>query len=74
MGLPLTRHLSLLLPEQGVGRDETDPPTLRTAICDVAAAAGDVESILVLEETYTGPTRGCSRYCWSLPKCLSDRL
>jgi hypothetical protein len=52
MGLPLTRHLSLLLPEQGVGQDETDPPTLRTAICDVAAAAGDVESILVLEDLH----------------------
>jgi predicted ATPase len=50
--LPLTRHLSLLLPELGVGRDETDPPTLRTAICDVAAAAGDVESILVLEDLH----------------------
>jgi hypothetical protein len=52
MGLPMTRHLSLLLPEQSVGQDETDQPTLRTAICDVAAAAGDVESILVLEDLH----------------------
>jgi hypothetical protein len=45
IGLSLTRHLSLLLPELRVGQEETDPPTLPTAICDVAAAAGDTGSI-----------------------------
>jgi DNA-binding CsgD family transcriptional regulator len=52
IGLPLTKHLSLLVPELGDGQDETDPLTLRTAICDVAAAAGDAGSIVVLEDLH----------------------
>lgn len=52
LSLPLTNHLALLLPELGLDQGETDPSTLRAAICDVAAAAGDAGSILVLEDLH----------------------
>jgi DNA-binding CsgD family transcriptional regulator/tetratricopeptide (TPR) repeat protein len=52
LALPLTEHLSLLLLELGPPRSETDPQTLRAAICDVAALSGESGSIWVLEDLH----------------------
>ncbi|HEV3472844.1 MAG TPA: AAA family ATPase, partial [Actinomycetota bacterium] len=52
--LQLADHLSLLLPELGLGEVDTDPATLHAAVCDAAALAGDAGSIWVLEDLHWG--------------------